>query len=382
MIGFEIEISLPVTDQRGALIPGDTALGASQRQAVNIVTDKRSLPRRNRNDPARPYSNIEFVTDAVIVIGSQVQAGRATVLSQLVDVRRIRDSYYNAGPVTLPNASGGVTYTTIGTTARLDPNNGYEEHAGQQGLGDGLYVHYSIGIPLRSFGAFLNRVRAAAPFGQDVPLPRARFRLGQAANYADDIVGRFQHSPRGQQVQDTRALHGYLQLAYTQICAMADYLAPRVNEGQIKNYTVVLSRSKLSDVYALLGAQEKAYLREAVQIHSDDDDNPITHLAGYHENTDIPGEVLQFQERSSRQVRPSTPEIRLLAYATAACTGTAISQQHVFGGMREIDPRDEEGVRLIPVELRTLGSEMKSWAEVQNDLTNLCAWAEEARQNA
>ncbi|HXL96610.1 MAG TPA: hypothetical protein VN969_47485 [Streptosporangiaceae bacterium] len=50
--------------------------------------------------------------------------------------------------------------------------------------------------------------------------------------------------------------------------------------------------------------------------------------------------------------------------------------------MLTLAPHDDQGVRLIPMELRTLGARMKDWQEVQTDLASLCAWAEEARQNA
>jgi hypothetical protein len=379
MLGFELEVSLPVTNQTGQLIPGDTELGVTGNHAVRIVTDKRSLPQQGG-----AYSNIEFVTSAVSVIGAQVVAGRAAVINQLGEVRRVRDNFYAAGAVALSVASGGVNYTVpAGTTALLNPNNGYYEEAGQPGQGDGLYPHYSVGIPLRSSGAFLDRVRAAAPGGAGVYLPRARFRLAQAPAYATDIVNLFGQTQVGQQVNDTRALHGYLQLAFTQICAMADYLALGQNRGQIKNGTVVLSRSSLASAYALLGVAERGYLQAAVQLPDNDNDNPVTHLATYQEQTETMGVTLEFQEGGTRQIRDDTPEISLIDYATAAFNGVDdIDQELVFGGMLTLAPHVEQGVSLIPVELRTLGARLKDWQEVQTDLTNLCAWAETARQNA
>jgi hypothetical protein len=95
------------------------------------------------------------------------------------------------------------------------------------------------------------------------------------------------------------------------------------------------------------------------------------------------GVTLEFQEGGTRQIRDDTPEISLIDYATAAFNGVDdIDQELVFGGMLTLAPHVEQGVSLIPVELRTLGARLKDWQEVQTDLTNLCAWAETARQNA
>jgi hypothetical protein len=288
MLGFELEVCLPVTPPGGGTFPGDTDLGRSNVQPVDIETDYRQLP------GGAIYSNIEFVSDAVSVIGVNPLAPGLPVVAQLLEVQRIRNAFYGAGAVTLPVACPvGVNYTPVGNTALLDPNNGYFEEAGQPGLGDGLYLQYSIGVPLRSFRLFLNRLRVVAP----PELPRARFRLGQALNFANDVVALFQGLPPVPVGYDLRPLHSYLQLAFTQICAMADYLDDPVNEPQIKNCTVVLSRSSLTSVYNLLGPLERGYLQQALLVPVGNPHNIINRLANYQDLTETPGGAPQFQRQ-------------------------------------------------------------------------------------
>jgi hypothetical protein len=374
MLGFELEVCLPVTPPGGGTFPGDTDLGRSNVQPVDIETDYRQLP------GGAIYSNIEFVSDAVSVIGVNPLAPGLPVVAQLLEVQRIRNAFYGAGAVTLPVACPvGVNYTPVGNTALLDPNNGYFEEAGQPGLGDGLYLQYSIGVPLRSFRLFLNRLRVVAP----PELPRARFRLGQALNFANDVVALFQGLPPVPVGYDLRPLHSYLQLAFTQICAMADYLDDPVNEPQIKNCTVVLSRSSLTSVYNLLGPLERGYLQQTLLVPVGNPHNIINRLANYQDLTETPGVHLNFNDNDFRQMGALAP-VSLIQYANAAFNGAAdINQQRVFGGMLTLAPHPENGIMWIPVEVRTMGAARKTWAQVQADLVNrLCTWALEAEQNA
>lgn len=161
---------------------------------------------------------------------------------------------------------------------------------------------------------------------------------------------------------------------------MADFLADKTDNDQIKNSTAVLCRSPLAAVFALLGATEQTYLQTAVRLPDDDHDNPVTRLADYQERTEDPAKRSEFQDEGSRRVRPETPKYTLVEYARAAFAGApAIEQQHIFGGMRQIAPHPEENAVLIPVEIRTLGAARKTWGEVQTNLNDLCTWAEQAR---
>jgi hypothetical protein len=379
VLGFEVEVCLPVEQPDGTRFKGDAKLGHSRNEDVRLVTDLRLLPPGD-DGGSTAYSNIEFVTEPVSVVGRRAQAGPLVVARQLAEVRRIRDALYHAGAASLDGAADGWDLTASGRTARLAPDNGYAEEAGGQGLGDGLFLHYSIGIPLPSFGLFFDRLRAGGvPANTGNVEKRALHRLTQAQTYAFDLCYPYKRG-LGRRA-DADRLNGYLQLVYLQICAMADYLND--GSGQIKNFTVPLLRCPLADLFEELSQSEQDFLRDRLALDERDDDHAITNLSAYQQITEIADEEVEFQDEGSRQVDDTSPKIELLQYAkTAFDGGERIHQQSVFGGMHEVLPHDEEGVRMIPIELRAFGADRKTWTQVQGDLTDLCSWAEEAYQHA
>ncbi|MBM7810698.1 eCIS core domain-containing protein [Saccharothrix algeriensis] len=96
-VGFEAEIDLPVTKGNGRMFEvGDTKLGDStmslveggQDRAFDVVTDKRSLNR------AGPYSNTEFVTGAVSVVGPEHETGAARLHRIADEMRVVQEQFY------------------------------------------------------------------------------------------------------------------------------------------------------------------------------------------------------------------------------------------------------------------------------------------------
>ncbi|WP_443067534.1 eCIS core domain-containing protein [Streptomyces sp. NBC_01268] len=368
MLGFETEISLPVEDARGHMYEGDTDLAKSTKEDFKVVSDKRTLNNR------RGYSNIEFVTGAVRVVGSMNEAGNER-LDRLVDeIRTVREAFYGADDKTLlAELPLELEVLTEGAEARVAPKLPYPEHSGQPGLGDGLFVHYSVGVPLKGMPLFFDHLRTAAPDAPGAPNRRARFRLTQAKAFAAGVVEMYEGdagaAKKRKQQPDTDALDGYCQLFFTQVAAVADYVAEEEDRGQIKNLTAVLSRSRLSDVRALLDTEFRGFLNKRA-------DDVLNLLARYQEDSGE-GTKLAFKDRATRDVEGGP--VSLLAFARSAIKGTPkVFQQRVFGGMNQIDPHEEEGAVMVPFEIRTMGSQMKTWDQLRTELHDLARWAEEA----
>ncbi|MFF1906133.1 DUF4157 domain-containing protein [Kitasatospora sp. NPDC058218] len=367
-LGFETEIDMPVETSGGATYEGDTDLAESTATDFKLVSDKRSL--RNGAD----YSNLEFVTGAVSVVGTGSESGPAA-LERLVDeIRTVREAFYRATAKT-PLAGMGLELEILpaGQDARIAPDLDFPNYAGAPGMGDGLFVHYSVGVPLAGMPMFFDHLRDAAPQAPGAPLPRARFRLSQSKTFAEQVVARYeqgQESARKRKRLETDALDGYSQLFFMQVAAMADYLAQDEDRGQIKNLTVVLSRSQLTDVRALLDPGFQEFL-------SDNSEAIVDLLAQFQEDPGDGGANLEFRDDATREI-DGLP-VSLLSFAESTLKGVPqIPQQSVFGGMNQIAPHEEEGAMMVPLELRTMGSLMKTWDELKAELRDLASWAEEA----
>jgi len=246
-----------------------------------------------------------------------------------------------------------------------------------------LLVHYSAGVPLAGMPRFFDRLRAAAPVlpyvhGTNSALIRDRFNLHRARAFATAELNVFHLLP-GAPVpgsQASRALDGYLQLAYMQICAVADHLDyPAATRGNIKNLTAVLCRAALIDVRPLLSAAPLNFLNaRCAGTH------PLIDSIAAFQETPEPGRVADhdFHEDGERRSGHLVP-ITLLDFALSAFTGNVrVAPARIFGGMREIPTHAEQGVQVVPMELRSVGNEAKSWLDVQGELGHLCNWAHEA----
>ncbi len=371
MIGFEIEIDLPVTNAQGGTIPGDTDLARSTTApGFKIVSDSRTLT------TGAGYSNLEFVSDAVSAIGTQQVAGRATILGQRAEMLRIRNVLYVAGAAALAGRDPQLNTVGVGANALLNPNLPYNET-------NLLLVHYSVGVPLAGLPQFFDRLRAAAPIlplaqGNSPATIRDRFSLHQARAFAAAELAVFLHQPGAPAAgsQRARALDGFLQLGYMQVCALADHLDYAANQrGNIKNLTAVLCRSAFIDVFPLLSGQAQNFL-----IARCGGTEPlITNLAAHQQVAEQGfGQNHDFHEDGQRQ-SGNLAMITLMDFTLSVFTGNQrVNPQRVFGGMRDIAPHAEQNVNVVPMELRSVGNESKSWMDVQNELTSLCAWAHEA----
>ncbi|AIR98932.1 DUF4157 domain-containing protein [Streptomyces glaucescens] len=366
MEGFEVEVDKRVKDRLGNKLAGDTNLAQSERENFTVVSDSRRL------DAGGNYSNVEFVSGAVQVVGSQAEAGPAE-LDRIVDeIKRVRDDFYAAVNGTpLESATVDLQVLPGGRDVTLS-NEGYTEKAGRPGKGDGLYVQYTVGVPLAGVPLMFRHYREEAPSLAEAPLPRALFRLNQAAPFAEAELAKFENSATGKKRArtDTDSLDGFLQLYYTQVAAMADYLAQEQDGGQIKNLTIFLSRSRLADAFKLLDSDTQAYLRR-------NNNHIVNRLAAFQEKTETPGQKLDFFDRGTRAL-PGLEPVTLETYARSALKGEpSVSQQQVFGGMNEIAPHSVEGSTVIPMEIRAMGNYYKTWDELKAELRKIAGWAQE-----
>ncbi|MFJ4795932.1 eCIS core domain-containing protein [Kitasatospora purpeofusca] len=367
-LGFETEIDMPVENSRGEKYEGDTDLAQSTAADFKLVSDSRSL-----NDGAA-YSNLEFVTGAVAVVGTAGESGPETLEQMVDEIRAVREAFYQrTGKTPLAGMGLQLEILPAGEDARIAPDLDFPNYAGAQGMGDGLFVHYSVGVPLAGMPMFFDHLREAAPEAPGAPLPRARFRLSQSRTFAAQVVARYeqgQESARKRKRLETDALDGYSQLFFMQVAAMADYLAQDEDRGQIKNLTVVLSRSQLTDVRALLDPGFQDFLSANSEVIVD-------LLAQFQEDPGDGGANLEFRDEATREI-DGLP-VSLLSFAESTLKGVPqIPQQSVFGGMNQIAPHEEEGAMMVPFEIRTMGSLMKTWDELKAELRDLASWAEEA----
>ncbi len=300
---------------------GGLDLAQSTAGDFKLVSDSRSLNNR------APYSNLEFVTGAVAVVGTAGESGPETLEQMVDEIRAVREAFYEkTGKTPLAGMGLQLEILPAGQDSRIAPDLDFPNYAGAPGMGDGLFVHYSVGVPLAGMPMFFDHLREAAPQAQGAPLPRARFRLSQSRTFAEQVVARYvqgQESARKRKRLETDALDGYSQLFSMQVAAMADYLA---------------------------------------QDQEDPGDG---------------GANLEFRDEATREI-DGLP-VSLLTFAESTLKGVPqIPQQSVFGGMNRIAPHEEEGAMTVSFEIRTMGSPMKTWDELKAELRDLAAWAEEA----
>ncbi|GAB3001910.1 hypothetical protein [Saccharothrix stipae] len=368
MIGFELEISLLIADRRGRVLDGETPLASCPQYQLKIVSDKR-----------QGYSNIEFVTDPVSVTGADSKRGPETLAAQVRGIRAMRDALYAAKPG--PFADAIAPYGTAvdeGRTARIRkfPPRAVYQPAEADGRSDGLFLHYSLGVPVGALAGFFDLLRdTIAPFTPDDPrfLDRARFRTAQAAEFAESVVTDFAVGGATGD-QSLEVMRAYMQLVYTQIAGIADYTDHAIGvkpRGQVKNGTVALCRASFHEIFPALPEDVRKYLEESWS-----DESMIERIAATQDITEKPDVHADFNENDIREI-PGLPAFSLKQYLKSALTGgPQVPQSSMYGKMTLVPPHRENGVDLIVFELRTTGDHHKTWAQVTADLQLLVTWVQ------
>ncbi|WP_433271449.1 hypothetical protein ACQPZF_12420 [Actinosynnema sp. CS-041913] len=363
MIGFEVEISLLVVDGKGKSLPGESNLAQCPNYGMKIVSD-----RRQKN------SNIEFVTEPVSVVGAGSGTGPGTLAAQLAAIKEMRDVLYAAKPGSFAAAiAKHGTAVEDGVTARIIEFPAKYSPAEDDGS-DGLFLHYSVGVPVRSLAGFFDLVRKIAPYvpGRQNFLNRARFRMFQAADFAAVVAKDF--AANGASGRDSvQAMYAYAQLVYTQIAGIADYTSEVDESGQVKNGTVALGRTSFHEIYPMLPVDVRQYLAK-----SWDDESMLDRIAKVQDETETQGVTADFNEHVIRSV-PGLPEHSLKDYLQSALTGAPqVGQSTMYGKMTLIAPAQENNLDVIVFELRTVGSHYKTWNQVNGDLDTLVRWVQNA----
>jgi hypothetical protein len=398
---------------------GDTPLANSNlplregesEAAYQIVTDYRPL-----NDEKGDYSNAEFVTGAVSVVGQNNAAGTARLKAIVDDMKAVQDDFYAKAATNprspLNGASLRLTLTKEGRTGTLAKDLDYYDSRGDDEQG-GLFVHYSVGVPLAGLSGFFDALRAENPhtdttdqYNEDMTVPvdpqrrQARFRLFQAKEFGDRVVDRFTRSSKKRDLDvspeyENAALRGFSELVYTQLTAMTD----DDSSTQPKNWTVVLSRANLADIRAELPKRVQDFLATFDAGADEDRGDPPNVFAAVFDDLQEKswdGEERSYNPWEDSAKRGKLREVRFAEYANSAfrpgdptrwneetqqhepLEGGPVKQQEVFGGMREIEPHGEEGAMMIPMELRTFGADIKTWNQLKGDIDKLTTWANEA----
>jgi hypothetical protein len=375
MLGFEIEVDAPVFRKNGTHYETEFKLAVStEPPGYKIVTDIETRP----DDVA--YSIFEFVSDPVPVIHAEHRNGRTAVQRQWSTIQDVAKQLAKAERGPMPDLGGRLRLTKAGHDSELRPDFNPDKVAT-------LGVHYTTGLPLGGMPYFFDQLRIAAPVGDGTPHNiRDRFSLDRAQYFSAELVNAFfashEYTDLDHKRRVARELDGYLQLAYMQICAIADGLdyANDVEDSSddddlplVKNLTAVLCRAPLAELVSRLDFDAFTFL----------DDNKAAVL----------NRLTEFQERPEPgydrpHVFPGDEELkvggRVVTLRDVALRLVAdpasISPEDLFGAMTVVSGHNEQGAFLVPVELRSVWNEEKTWNDVSTELDRLCVWSEEAYQ--
>jgi hypothetical protein len=345
---------------------------------------------------------MEFVTGAVSVVGPDHETGAERLHRIADEIRTVQQQFYaKAAQNPRSPLRGGalnLTLTDKGKTAKLANQLPYRDTR-QEDEDGGLFVHYSVGVPITGMPVFFDALRAADPhdrerdpYNSDMEaapgdqVRQARFRLFQAKEFSRNALLEFRKwagagkRRRGNPAQDEAALDGYSQLVYTQLTGMADY-----RNGQPKNSLIALSRSNLGTVRARLPEIVQDFL-DTFDVNAED--NVFAKLFDDMQKQTFSGQEGEgYNPEDTRQIDEASREVSFENYAVSAFkragSGLAegdVTQEEVFGGMNTIEPHDEHGSVMVPMELRRLGGGRKTWDQLKQDLADLVNWAESAYQ--
>ena len=358
-MGAEAEIKMPVTDGRGADIPGDFKL--VEHAYFTMVSDHR-----------QGYSNLEFVMKPFDQLHGTEPEALNELQVRLDAMKSLRDEIYAAHTLTpLTSLAGyGANLTNphtplspahnLAASARIDPLlPAYHMPAARE---DGkVLVHYTIGFPLKYMYQAMGLVSTR---GYDGATFRPRVHANGARSAADRVVAWCGgHLP----AEDAEELKGAITLLYSQIAAFAEKTGRQrlardaeYADGQIKNKAALLSRVNLSDIYAELPRHVQTLLRNQMEGVLDIIAGELERYAN-----------LDFNEPDVRHV-PGLRETTLIDYAKSGMGGAAVDQQQVFGGMNVVG-MDNTGLggRKVPVEMRNMFSQFREWGEFVADARSL-----------
>lgn len=384
-IGLEVEIDRPVVNHDGSNAVSGTSAGQTlmehEGQGIKLVSDLR------RHPGGGLYSNAELVARPSAVLPGE--EGRFPPVEEtLRNLEAAHERLYQPEADSpdsdkkikklFPKAQGYGPGQEGFKLARVAPEKPHSERNGQEGKGQGLFVHQTVGVPLHGMANFfahaLNEEEPANRGGRKIRMDRhdSHKHLAQSIQFGTRLATAFAaRNPQAQ--QDTEEIRGFGALMYTQLAALTDKRRAEHGAGQVKNKTAVLSRVGLGSTVQTLS--------EAAQLYLSGNADAIMGL--FFE------EYLQVHPWTSGQNladNVAADEVPVLEnYARSALTGGTARQDagEAFGGMTQLEGPDHvQGVPVFPVEMRTFGPSLTSFDNLRQDVSLLSQWSNEALTGA
>jgi hypothetical protein len=404
-IGLEVEVDRPVVRHTGEDVKSGDSTGIEMMrhsgQGIKLVSDSRGT-----------YTNAEFVAEPSAVLPGEEQRFPRTVEQTIDHLEEAHRRLYAPGADT-PQAekqmrrlypeNEGYELATGFKTARVAPEKPHVERNGQEGRGQGLFIHQTVGLPLNGMtDVFAEAVQTPEPRNRTGSKVRALVKskahdhLVRSVQVGNELGARFLQSPAAATAPGHDAavgaqeVRGFGSLCYTQFAALADKLRAddpaRPGEtalGQVKNKTAVLARVSLGTVQQSLPDSAKVFLVGDVDAIR----------AGMWEH------YFAVAPRTSTDVPPmSEAHVRDLdRYLNEALSGIAEflpvpggdpdrrvgPQEREFGGMTELTSLDSpDGVPVVPLEFRSFGVGMASFADIRQDVGHLEDWSRRTHETA
>jgi hypothetical protein len=330
-------------------------------------------------DHRKGYSNLEFVMKPFDQLAGTAEQANAALDVRLAAMKALYDEIYSkVGPTAISSLPGyGNTLTNphdphtapddhaLAGGAKIDPTVADYHKKGAKEDGK-IMVHYTIGFPIAALHDAMGLVETG---GYNVGAARPKTHAGGAREAADAVVAKLQ--PR-LDPGDIDEVKGAVALLYSQVAAFADSVGSQQTPqgkqayqgGQIKNKAALLSRVNLSDIFNELPEAAKRVLK-TTKARND----VIEIIADVLESS---GE-LDFGDNDTRQLQ-GLPPTTLVNYTKSAMGGPAVDQQQVFGGMNLTGmDHDGEGGAKVPVEMRSMFGQFRTWDEFVADAKRLVA---------
>ncbi|MEU8763161.1 DUF4157 domain-containing protein [Streptomyces sp. NPDC048659] len=404
-IGLEVEVDRPVVRHDGTDVKVGNSTGIEMMshsgQGIKLVSDSRST-----------YTNAEFVAEPSGVLPGEEQRFPRTLAQTIGHLEEAHRRLYTPDADT-PKAGKqmnklypekeGYELAPGFKTARVAPEKPHAERNGQEGKGQGLFVHQTVGLPLNGMtDVFAAAVQTPEPRSRTQSKVRALVKskahehLVRSVQVGNELGARFLGSqaaaaaPGHEAAVGAQEVRGFGSLCYTQFAALADKLRSdgagtppgETAPGQVKNKTAVLARVSLGTVQQSMPGSAKVYLVNDVEAI----------------RNDMWAHYYAVAPRTGPDVPPmSDAHVQELdQYLTEALSGIAQflptpddpnrlvgPQERAFGGMTELTSLDSPGgVPVVPLEFRSFGVGLASFDDIRQDAGHLENWSRTAHATA
>ncbi|CAM5239431.1 eCIS core domain-containing protein [Streptomyces narbonensis] len=402
-IGLEVEVDRPVVRHTGTDVKNGNSTGIEMMehpgQGIKLVSDSRGT-----------YTNAEFVAEPSAVLPGEGERFPRTTEQTIAHLEEAHRRLYTpeAGS---PQAdkqmrklypeSQGYAVTPGFKMARVAPEKEHVERNGKEGKGQGLFIHQTVGLPLNGMtDVFAEAVQTPEPRNRTGSKVRALVKskahdhLVRSVQVGNELGARFLQSPAAaapahQVAVGAQEVRGFGSLCYTQFAALADKLRaddperPGVTAaGQVKNKTAVLARVSLGTVQQSLPDPAKLFLVGDVDAIRD---GMWAHYFAVAPRTgpDLPPMSQESIDELNTYLREALSGIAEFLPPADDPNRLVGPQERAFGGMTELTSLDSPGgVPVVPLEFRSFGVGMASFADLRQDVGHLENWSKAAHGTA